>query len=149
MIGTRNDMSSIVHGTKGSGIVSTSGHFPGKCRIFKDQHQENASTVWAYPQPEQNPYTLEWKDLIEAVTENKPHNEVPRGAGLPGVKHGPHGRPHRTGNHVRPDSQLPPRNGPRRRRLHDQGPCTGDADADGKYPVPMPGVTVEREYGKA
>src|SRR5690348_6709149 len=78
MIGARNDMSSIVHGTKGSGIVSTSGHFPGKCRIFKNQHQDKKSMVWHCPEPEKNPYTLEWQDLIGAITENKPYNEVPR-----------------------------------------------------------------------
>ena len=51
MIGTRNDMSSIVHGTKGSGIVSTSGHFPGNCRTFKTQNQDKESTVWRRSSP--------------------------------------------------------------------------------------------------
>ena len=31
------------------------------------------------PQPEQSPYTLEWKDLLEAITGDQPYNEVPRG----------------------------------------------------------------------
>ena len=135
MIGTRNDMSSVVHGTKGSGIVSTSGHFPGKCRIFKDQHQDKASTVWAYPQPEQNPYTLEWKDLIEADHGGQAaQRSAARRAGLPGIEHGPHGRPHRAGNHLRSDSQLPARNGPRRRRLYHERPRPGDAECRRQVP---------------
>ncbi len=36
--------------------------------------------VWAFPQPEPNPYQLEWDDLIDAIRKDKPYNEVKRGA---------------------------------------------------------------------
>ena len=36
--------------------------------------------VWAFPQPEPNPYQLEWDHLIDAIRQDKPHNEVKRGA---------------------------------------------------------------------
>jgi predicted dehydrogenase len=148
MIGTRNDMSSIVHGTKGSGIVSTSGHFPGKCRIFKDQHQEKASTVWAYPQPEQNPYTLEWKDLIEAVTENKPHNEVPRAVQACLVSNMGRMAAH-TGQEITFDQIVacPHEMAPGVAEFTNKGPAPVMPNAEGKYPVPMPGVNTDREYG--
>jgi predicted dehydrogenase len=148
MIGTRNDMSSIVHGTKGSGIVSTSGHFPGKCRIFKDQHQEKASTVWAYPQPEQNPYTLEWKDLIEAITENKPHNEVPRAVQACLISNMGRMSAH-TGQEITFDQILacPHEMAPGVPDFTMKGPAPVMPNADGKYPVPMPGVITDREYG--
>ena len=35
--------------------------------------------VWAFPQPEPNPYQLEWDDLIDAIRKDKPYNEVKRG----------------------------------------------------------------------
>jgi predicted dehydrogenase len=150
MIGTRNDMSSIVHGTKGSGIVSTSGHFPGKCRIFKNQLQERDSTVWTAPQPEKNPYTLEWKDLIEAVTENKPYNEVPRAVQACLVSNMGRMAAH-TGQEITFDQivNCPHEMAPGVADFTIKGPAPVMPDADGKYPVPTPGVTVEREYGNA
>ena len=36
--------------------------------------------VWAFPQPEPNPYQLEWDDLIHAIRKDKLYNEVRRGA---------------------------------------------------------------------
>src|ERR1039457_6346774 len=36
--------------------------------------------LWAYPQPEHSPYDFEWEDLIQAIREDKPYNEVKRGA---------------------------------------------------------------------
>ena len=36
--------------------------------------------MWAFPQPEHSPYDWEWDDLIEAIREDKPYNEVKRGA---------------------------------------------------------------------
>jgi predicted dehydrogenase len=148
MIGTLHTFSSTVHGTKGSGIVSTSSHHPGKCRIFKNQLQEKASTVWAYPQPEQNPYTLEWKDLIEAVTENKPYNEVPRAVQACLVSNMGRMAAH-TGQEITFDQILacPHEMAPGVANFTIKGPAPVMPNADGKYPVPMPGVNSDREYG--
>ena len=79
MLGCNNKMSSVVHGSKGSAYVSMSGHKPGKVRTFKGQNQVNDDIVWKYPQPEENPYQLEWDDLIDAIVNDKPYNEIPRG----------------------------------------------------------------------
>jgi predicted dehydrogenase len=147
MIGTLNDMSSKVHGTKGSAIVSTSGHFPGKVRTFKGQTQDRKSVKWAYPQPEESPYALEWKDLINAIVRDEPYNEVPRGVEASVVTSMGRMAAH-TGQEITYDQML---NCP-----HEMAPGVADfviggsapvtADADGKYPVPMPGVTIDREY---
>ena len=40
--------------------ISYSSHSPSKCRIFKDQRIEGGQVWWAFPQPEPNPYQLEW-----------------------------------------------------------------------------------------
>jgi predicted dehydrogenase len=68
-----------VHGTKGSAIVSASGHTPGRVRTFKGQKMTDDEQIWAFPQPEPNPYRVEWQDLLDAIRENKPYNEVERG----------------------------------------------------------------------
>ena len=36
--------------------------------------------TWAFPQPEPNPYQVEWDDLIHAIRKDKLYNEVKRGA---------------------------------------------------------------------
>src|SRR5690606_16302629 len=77
MLGCRNDMSSIVIGSKGSGVVSMSGHHPGKTRTFSSFGQDRDKMLWSFPQPEQNPYVLEWQDFVRAIVSDEPYNEVP------------------------------------------------------------------------
>src|SRR5690606_25056169 len=75
----RQEEASYAHGTKGSAIISTAGHTPGKCRIFRDQLMKRGTETWAFPQPEDNPYQLEWDDLAAAIINDTPYNEVKRG----------------------------------------------------------------------
>ncbi len=147
MVGCLNDMSSVVHGTKGSAIVSTSGHFPGKVRTFKGQLQDRDSTVWAFPQPEESPYTLEWKDLLEAIVHDKPYNEVPRGVEACLVTNMGRMAAH-TGQEITFDQILncPHEMSPGTAEFTINGPAPVMPDADGKYPVPTPGVTRDQEY---
>ncbi len=147
MIGARNDMSSIVHGTKGSGIVSTSGHHPGKCRTFNTQKQDRESTAWTCHQPEQNPYVLEWQDLIEAITKDKPYNEVPRGVEACLVSNMGRMAAH-TGQEITFDQivSCPHEMSPGTADFTIKGPAPVMPDAHGKYPVPQPGIVIDREY---
>jgi predicted dehydrogenase len=149
MIGCRNDMSSIVHGSKGSAIVSTSGHTPGRVRTFNNQKQERESMIWAYPQPEESPYTLEWKDLLEAITRNEPYNEVPRGVQASLVSNMGRMAAH-TGQEITYEQILacPHDMAPGVGEFTEKGPAPVMPDADGKYPVPMPGKNRDREYGE-
>jgi predicted dehydrogenase len=147
MIGTMNDMSSVVHGSKGSAIVSTSGHFPGRVRTFKGQKQDRKSTQWAYPQPEESPYALEWQDLINAIIHDEPYNEVPRGVEASLVTSMGRMAAH-TGQEITYDQMLncPHEMAPGVTEFVIGGPAPVTPDADGKYPVPTPGVTIDREY---
>src|SRR5262249_49082608 len=54
--GVKNEFASYMHGTKGAAVISTSGHSPAKCRIYKGQNIDRKDLVWAFPQPEPNPY---------------------------------------------------------------------------------------------
>jgi len=38
-----------------------------------------ADASWAYPQPERNPYQIEWDEFITAIRVDRPYNEVRRG----------------------------------------------------------------------
>lgn len=147
MPGCRNDMSSIVHGSKGSAIVSTSGHTPGRVRTFKGQNQDRDSVMWAYPQPEKNPYQLEWDDLVEAIVKNKPYNEVPRGVEASIATSMGRMAAH-TGKEITFDEMMncPHEFAPDVAKMTNDGPAPVMPDADGKYPVPQPGVITETEY---
>ena len=80
MAGCSRKFASYAHGTKGSAVISTAGHIPAKARIYKGWNQTKENLQWAFPQPELNPYQLEWNDLIHAIREDLPYNEVKRGA---------------------------------------------------------------------
>ena len=145
--GCQAEFSSHAHGSKGLGIISSTSHTPGKCRIFKGQNMKSDDLVWRAPQPELNPYDLEWEDLIDAVRENKPYNEVKRGAEASLVTSMGRMAAH-TGQVVTYDQIL---NGdhefaPGLDKLTKGSPAPLLADANGKYPVPMPGITNQREY---
>lgn len=147
MVGCRNDMSSVVHGSKGSAIVSESGHYPGKVRTFKGQNQDRKEVVWAFPQPEESPYVLEWKDLIEAIVQDEPYNEVPRGVEASLVTNMGRMAAH-TGQEITYEQMLncPHEMAPGVAEFALDGPAPVTPDADGRYPVPMPGVNRDQEY---
>ena len=65
-------------GTKGSAVISTNMHTPAKCRIYKGHNFVKSDLVWAFPQPEPNPYQLEWDHLIDAIRQDRPFNEAKR-----------------------------------------------------------------------
>ncbi len=84
--GVHNEFASYMHGSKGSAVVSTNAHTPGRTRIYKGRtcrggrparkNRRPENLVWAFPQPERSPYDWEWDDLIAAIRDNKPYNEV-------------------------------------------------------------------------
>jgi len=147
MLGCKNNMSSVVHGSKGSAFVSTSGHTPGKVRTFKGQNQNRKEVVWAYPQPEKNPYQLEWDDLVDAIINDKPYNEVPRGVQASLVTSMGRMSAH-TGQEITFEQMLHSEHefAPDVANLSENGPAPVVADGDGLYPVPKPGINKDVEY---
>ncbi|QEG37810.1 Gfo/Idh/MocA family protein [Bythopirellula goksoeyrii] len=147
MTGCYNDMSSVVHGSKGSAIVSTAGHTPGKVRIFGGQRQNRRDVVWAYPQPEQNPYQLEWQDLVDAIVEDRPYNEVPRGVEASVVSNMGRIAAH-TGQEITFQQTMdwPQELAPNIADFTPDGPAPVMPDSAGRYPFPMPGIVRDAEY---
>ena len=147
MQGCQNAFCSYAHGTKGSAVISTSGHTPGKVRTYKGQLMEGAEPVWRYPQPEKSPYQLEWDDLIDAVRNNKPYNEVKRGAEASLVASMGRMAAH-TGQVIKFEQILncPHEFAPDVDKLTMDSASPLRADAGGKYPLPQPGIVTDREY---
>jgi len=145
--GCYESSASYAHGTKGTAVISTSGHMPGKCRIFKGRDFERANRVWAFPQPEPSPYQMEWDDLVEAIRQDKPMNEARRGAEASLVSSMGRMAAH-TGKIVTWDQMLKLDHefAPGLDKLSFDGPAPLMPDAEGKYPVPQPGIVTDREF---
>jgi len=147
MPGCHNEFASYVHGTKGTAVVSTNAHTPGKVRSYKGHNMTTENMLWAYPQPEQSPYQLEWDDLVEAIRQNKPYNEVQRGVEASLVTSMGRMAAH-TGQIITFDQMLNCEHefAPDVDKLVMDGPAPVRLNTDGTYPWPMPGVLKNREY---
>ncbi len=147
MVGCNQEFASYAHGTKGSAVISTASHTPAKCRIYKGQKISKSDLAWAYPPDEPNPYQLEWNHLIAAIREDKPYNEVERGVKASVVTSMGRMAAH-TGQKITYDDMLNCEHAfaPDIDKLTMESEAPLKADADGKYPVPQPGIVTKREY---
>jgi hypothetical protein len=147
MDGCTPAFSSFAHGTKGSAVITTNSHTPGKVRTYKTHLMEGAEPIWRYPQPEKSPYQLEWDDLIDAIRNNKPYNEAKRGAEASLVTSMGRMAAH-TGNTITYEQMLncPHEMAPDVDKFTMDSPAPVRANAEGKYPVPQPGILKDREY---
>jgi predicted dehydrogenase len=145
--GCHNEFASYAHGTKGAAIVSTASHTPGRVRLFKGHNLTKDNLLWAFPQPEPNPYQLEWDDLMNAIRQDKPYNEAKRGAIASLVTSMGRMAAH-TGQIIEYDQILNHDHefAPQVDKLTMDSPAPLQAGPDGKYPVPMPGEKKDREY---
>ena len=147
MIGAHQEFASYAHGSKGSAIISTAGHTPAKCRIYKGQNFKRKEIAWQFPQPEPNPYQLEWDHLIEAIRQDKPFNEVKRGCEASLVTAMGRLAAH-SGLVVTRDDMLNHEHefAPDVDKLTMDSPAPLQAGSNGKYPIPLPGLNGKREY---
>ncbi len=145
--GCYEEFASYAHGTKGAAIISTAVHTPGRVRTFKGQNLTRENMIWAFPQPEPNPYQLEWDDLIAAIRQDKPYNEAKRGAIASLVTSMGRMAAH-TGQIITYEDMLNCEHefAPEVDKLTADSPAPLQADADGKYPVPQPGKVKQREF---
>lgn len=145
--GCKNEFATFVHGTKGSCIFSTSGHVPARSRIFSGQKFEKKNQVWAYEEKEPNPYQVEWDDLIDAIQNDKPYNEVERGVKSSLVTSMGRMAAH-TGQEITYDQILNCEHefAPNADKLTLDGEPPVKPDEKGKYPVPLPGLCTDSEY---
>jgi predicted dehydrogenase len=147
MAGCHAEFASYAHGTKGSAVISTAAHSPAKCRIYNGHKMTEENLTWRYPPPEPSPYQLEWDHFMDAIRKDKPYNEAKRGAEASLVTSMGRMACH-TGQIVTWDDILNSEHefAPNLADLVLDGPSPLLADANGKYPVPMPGIKKTREY---
>ena len=150
MNGCDNEFASYAHGSRGAAVISQSGHAPSRARIYRSQNMLNtnaADITWRGPREEPNPYQLEWNNLMADIRANRAHNEVARGAEASLITAMGRMAAH-TGKIITRDQMLNCQHefAPNVDRLTLDGPSPLVAGADGKYPVPRPGIETTREY---
>ena len=153
------EFAAYAHGSKGSAVISTSGHVPARSRIFSDQKIEMnprakpENLVWGFPTGERgrslegSPYDHEWEALITAIREGDEHNEVERGVAASVTTSMGRMATH-TGQEITYEEMLNCQHAmaPNVKELTLESDSPLMADADGRYPIPEPGIKKDSEY---
>jgi predicted dehydrogenase len=139
---------SYLHGTKGMGIASKHGDCGQPSSLLKGQ-MTTAEMIWEsqVDPEEQDPYQNEWNDLLDAIRDDKPYNEVARGVQASLVSSMGRMAAH-TGKEITYDEMLQCEHemAPDVDKFTMDSPAPLIADANGRYPVPQPGIVTTREY---
>ena len=146
MNGAAGIYSSYLHGTRGSAIASRANDCGGPSATFRGQGMNPANQTWQ-SKDTTNPYQNEWDALIDAIRNDKPHNEVRRGVEASLTANMGRMAAH-TGQEITWQDMLNCEHemAPGLDRLTSQSPAPLQPGPDGRYPVPMPGITTKREY---
>ena len=138
-----NDFATFIHGTRCAAQFSGAVHRP-TCRIYQGQRMESSDVAWT-PEPEAvNPWQAEWDVLLSAIRQDRPHNEA-RCAALSNLgaimgRAAVHmGRIVTWDEVMASDFQFFADVD----RLTDSSPAPVQADAQGRYPAPVPGQWIE------
>lgn len=149
MSGCADRYFSYAQGSKGLAIVSAHGDCGQPSRIYKGHAPDRANLLWEsqVKEGEGNPYQNEWNDLVDAIRQDKPYNEARRGAEASLVTSMGRMAAH-TGQVITYDQILNCEHefAPDLDKLTMDSPAPLRAGNDGKYPVPQPGITKQREY---
>jgi predicted dehydrogenase len=149
MNGCNDIYSSYVHGSKGLAIASKAGDCGAPSMTFKGQNATRSNLIWTskVPADQQDPYTNEWNDLVDAIRNDKPYNEVKRGVEASLTSSMGRMAAH-TGQEITFEEMLNCEHefAPDVDKLTMASAAPLPAGPDGKYPQPMPGITKKREY---
>ena len=139
---------STLHGTKGTAIASKHGDCGLPSSLYKGQMTAD-NLIWEsqVSPEEQSPYQNEWNDLVDAIRDDKPYNEVKRGVEASLVSSMGRMAAH-TGREITFDQMLNCEHemAPDVDKFTMDSPAPLLADANGRYPVPQPGIVTTREY---
>lgn len=141
---THSEFDTFIHGTKCAAQFSGSVHAP-KVQIFKNQRTTSGDNVaWRPGKESESPYQVEWNELLRAIRSDKKHNEVQRSAysNLAAIM----GRAAvHSGKIITWDEAMASnfKFCSDVDTLTEKSPAPVRADAQGRYPTPVPGVWSE------
>ena len=149
MTGCNDIYSSYLHGTKGSAVVSKHGDCGQPSSLYTGQAPSSSGRIWEskVSEDEKDPYVNEWNDLMDAILNDKPYNEVKRGVETSLVTSMGRMAAH-TGQEITFEDMLNCEHemAPGLDKLTADSPAPLQLGKNGKYPVPQPGITTKREY---
>ena len=149
IVGTEPRYYSFAHGSKGIAIVSKANDCDPPSSTYKGQNPDRAKQIWVSETPagQRNPYDNEWNDLVDAIRDDKPYNEVKRGVEASVVTSMGRMAAH-TGQEITFEDMLNSDHeyAPGVDKFTMDSPAPLQADKDGKYPIPMPGIKKKREF---
>jgi len=138
-----NDFATFVHGTRCAAQFSGNVHAP-TVHIYKDQRIADDNIAWQPEEEKVSPYQVEWDVLLNAIRQNRPHNEVRRAAfaNLASImgRASVHYQRIVTWDEVMASDF---RFCPNVDSLTKESPAPVQADSQGGYPVPVPGAWTE------
>jgi len=137
------DFATYIHGTRCAAKFSGDVHAPD-CWICKDHRLDRANVAWRPPKETVNPWQAEWDALLTAIRHDRPHNETRRAAlanlaAIMGRAAVHMGRVITWEEALASDFQFCPDVD----RLTAESPAPVQADAQGRYPAPVPGRWIE------
>jgi len=151
MVGTTPIYNSWAHGSKGMAVVSKANDCGRPSSLYTSQTVDSTKRIWTSDdlvKPEEHdPYVNEWRDLIDAIRNDKPYNEVPRGVAASVTTSLGRLAAH-SGMEVTYDEMLNHEQAyaPNADKMTMDGLAPLTADANGRYPIPMPGQIGKHEY---
>jgi predicted dehydrogenase len=77
MNGCWNTYSDYAHGSKGSAVIMATLGQP-KPKMYNSHDMVPENLVWEFGKNDPNPYHKEWQVLLDAIRQDKPHNEAHR-----------------------------------------------------------------------
>jgi predicted dehydrogenase len=138
-----NEFATFVHGTKCAAQFSGNIH-AGTVQIYKDHRIAPDNIAWKAPRKEVAPWQEEWNDLIDAVRNDRPYNEGKRAA-LSNLADMMGRAAIHSGKIITWDQAMASNFQwcPGIDSMNENTPPPIQADAQGRYPVPVPGAWSE------
>ena len=132
-------------------IVSKQSDCGRPSSTYKTQQPTSESLIWKSKENKDgsidDPFNNEWADLLEAIRNDKPFNEVPSGV-MASVTTSLGRYAAHTAQEVTFEEFLnhPHEYAPDVDKMTFDSPAPVMPDKDGKYPIPEPGIKKNREY---
>jgi predicted dehydrogenase len=150
MIGAAPMYNSFAHGTKGMAIVSRQGDCGRPSSTYRTQSPSSEGLIWKSRDNNDDiddPFLNEWAALIEAIRSDKPFNEAASGVHASAVTSMGRYAAH-TGQEITLEEFLNHEHeyAPGADKFTFDSPAPVQADKDGNYPIPQPGIKKNREY---
>ncbi len=147
--GAENFYKSYALGTKGNAVVSKHGDCGPPSSTYTGLLPTKENRIWesTLPPDQRNPYQNEWHDLVEAILADRPYSEVDYGVHASLTSSLGRKAAH-TGKEIKLADLLNSEQvyAPGVENFTMDSPAPVQADADGVYPVPRPGLVTDREY---